>query len=135
MLLGALLLAAGWIVPAPVGLAPAGWHALATLAAIVPALALNALPEGVVALVLAGVWVLGGAVPISTALSGFASESLILMISVLGLGAVVASSGLLYRLAIWTVSHTRGGFTGQVLALAVVGVLVGPTVPAPAAAA
>ncbi len=125
MLLGALLLAAGWIVPAPVGLAPAGWHALA----------LNALPEGVVALVLAGVWVLGGVVPISTALSGFASESLILMISVLGLGAVVASSGLLYRLAIWTVSHTRGGFTGQVLALAVVGVLVGPTVPAPAAAA
>ncbi|PYM56808.1 MAG: hypothetical protein DMD79_21120, partial [Candidatus Rokuibacteriota bacterium] len=44
-------------------------------------------------------------------------------------GSAIASCGLLYRLALWLVAHTRGGFTGQVLALAIAGVLIGPAVP------
>ncbi|MDH3599493.1 MAG: anion permease, partial [Candidatus Tectomicrobia bacterium] len=65
----------------------------------------------------------------SVALSGFASASWVLVVSVLAVGAAIAGSGLLYRLALWMVAHTRGGFAGQVLTLGLAGVLIGPAVP------
>jgi anion transporter len=115
--------------PPPAGLTPQGWHAFVSLAALVPLLALDALPEGILALLLAGVWVVGGVVPPSAALSGFSSESWILVVSVLALGAAIAASGLLYRIALWTVAHSRGGFAGQATALAIAGVILGPAAP------
>jgi di/tricarboxylate transporter len=128
-LLAVAILAVTWLTPPPPGLTPAGWRALGTLVAAVPVLALDALPEGVLALALAAVWVLGGIAPVNVALSGFASTSWVLLVSVLVVGALIASSGLLYRMALWIVAHTRGGFGGQVLALALGGVLIGPAVP------
>jgi di/tricarboxylate transporter len=95
----------------------------------VPLLALDALPEGILALLLAAVWVVGGVVPPAAALSGFSSESWILVVSVLAVGAAIAASGLLYRIALWTVAHSRGGFVGQVTALSVAGVFLGPAAP------
>jgi len=128
-LLAAAIMVGGWGMPPPAGLTPQGWHAFVTLAALVPLLALDALPEGILALLLAGVWVVGGVVPPAAALSGFSSESWILVVSVLALGAAIAASGLLYRIALWTVAHSRGGFVGQVTALSVAGVLLGPAAP------
>ena len=118
-----------WLTPPPAGLTVNGWRALSTLLALVPALALDALPEGVLALGLAAVWVVGGIAPPGRALSGFASSSWVLLVCGLTIGAAIASSGLLFRLALWIVAHTRGGFPGQVLALALGGVLIGPMVP------
>jgi di/tricarboxylate transporter len=106
-----------------------GWRALGTLCAVVPAFALEALPEGVLALLLAAVWVVGGIAPTTIALSGIASSSWVLLVSVLVIGAAIASSGLLFRLALWIVAHTSGRFSAQVLALALGGVLIGPAVP------
>jgi anion transporter len=128
-LLAAAIMLAGWSISPPAGLTSQAWHAFVTLAALVPLLALDALPEGILALLLAGVWVLGGVVPPAVALSGFSSESWILVVSVLAVGAAIAASGLLYRLALWTVTHSRGGFVGQVAALSVAGVLLGPAAP------
>ena len=128
-LLAAAIMAGGWGMPPPAGLSPQGWHAFVTLAALVPLLALDALPEGILALLLAGVWVVGGVVPPAAALSGFSSESWILVVSVLAVGAAIAASGLLYRIALWTVAHSRGGFAGQVTALSVAGVILGPAAP------
>jgi len=128
-LLGAAILLIGWSVAPPAGLTAAGWHALVSLAALVPLLALDALPEGILALLLAAVWVLGGVASPAAALGGFSSESWILVVSVLAVGAAIASSGLLYRLALWTVAHSRGGFVGQVTALCLAGVLLGPAAP------
>jgi di/tricarboxylate transporter len=123
------VLLGSWLWPLPTGLTAAGWYALVTLVAAVPLLAFETLPDGIIALLLAGTWVVGGALPASVALSGFASPSWVLVVSVLALGAAVASSGLLYRLALWIVAHTGGGFVGQVLTLGLAGVLLGPTVP------
>ena len=128
-LLAAAIMVGGWSMPPPAGLTPQGWHAFVTLAALVPLLALDALPEGILALLLAGVWVVGEVVPPAAALSGFSSESWILVVSVLAVGAAIAASGLLYRIALWTVAHSRGGFAGQVTALSVAGVLLGPAAP------
>ena len=128
-LLAVAIMIGGWGMPSPAGLTPQGWHAFVTLAALVPLLALDALPEGILALLLAGVWVVGGVVPPAVALSGFSSESWILVVSVLAVGAAIAASGLLYRIALWTVAHSRGGFAGQVTAMSVAGVLLGPAAP------
>ena len=127
--LAALTLAIGWGTPPPAGLTPAGWHALATLVAIVPVLALEALPDGAVALALAAVLVLGGVAPAPIALSGLATGSLLLIVSVLAVGAAIASCGLLYRLALWAVVNARGGYSAQVTALGLAGLLVGAAVP------
>ncbi len=127
--LGALLLVVGWMVPPPGGLSAAGWHALVTLIAIVPVLGLDALPEGIVALALAAVWVVGGVAPPRVAMGGFATAGWVLVVGVLLIGAAIASSGLLYRLALQSVRLAKGGFAAQAAALAAVGILIGPANP------
>ena len=100
-----------------------------TLSAAVPALAVGAIPDGVLALLIATIWVVGGVVPVAEAFSGFASTSWVLVVSVYLVGSAVASSGLLFRLVLWTLTHTGGGFTGRVLSLGVTGLLLGPAAP------
>jgi DASS family divalent anion:Na+ symporter len=129
MLAAGVILFSGWLSAPVEGLSPAGWHALVLLAAVVPMLAVEALPEGVLALLLAAAWVLGGVAGPEVTLTGFSSASWVLVVSVLAVGSAIAASGVLYRLALWTVAHTRGGFRSQVIALSIVGVLMGPAVP------
>lgn len=119
----------GWLVPPLWGLSPEAWRALLSLVAAVPVLALSALPEGVVALALGALWVVGQVAPVRIALGGFASAGWVLVVAVLIIGAAMASSGLLYRLALWAVAHARGGYPGQVFALALAGVVLGPANP------
>jgi di/tricarboxylate transporter len=76
-----------------------------------------------------GAWVLAGIVSPSVALSGFSSPSWVLLVSVLIIGAAIASSGLPYRVALWAVQNSRSGFGGQVSALCVAGALLSPAVP------
>jgi hypothetical protein len=128
-LLGLLILVFGWFVAPPTGLSAPGWHALVLLAAAVPVLAVEALPDGILALLLCVAWVLGGVARPEVAFVGFSSASWILVVSVLAVGAAIAASGVLYRLALWMVVHTKGGFAGQVAALSFGGVLMGPAVP------
>lgn len=128
-MLAALIFVVCWPLPAPAGLPITGWHALVPLIALLPLLAMSSLPEGILALVLAGAWVLDGVVSAPVALAGFASPSWVLVVAVLAVGSAIAASGLLYRFALWSVSHSRAGFAGQVIALIVAGVLLGPAVP------
>ena len=127
--LAVLILAATWVTPPPAGLEPAGWRALGTLGAMVPVLALEVLPEGVLALLTIALWTLGGVAPARVGLAGFATPSWVLVVAVLAFGGVLASTGLLYRLALGIVARARGGFAGQATALALAGVALGPAVP------
>ena len=124
-----VMLGVGWALPPPTGMSAAAWHALVVLLAALPALALDAMLEGVLALLLAGAWVLLGITPAAVALSGFASTSWVLVVAVLVIGAAITASGVLYRLSLLTITHIRGGFAGEVTALSLTGVLVGPAVP------
>jgi anion transporter len=99
------------------------------LLAILPALVLDALLEGALGLLLACAWVLTGAASVTDALSGFASTSWVLVVSVLIIGAAITQTGILYRLALETITHMRGGFIGEATALACAGQLLGPAVP------
>jgi CRP-like cAMP-binding protein len=129
LILGAILLAGLWPLPSPEGLSDRGWHALATLIASVPLLAVEALPDGIVALMIASVWVVGGVTQPRIALGGFASTQWVLVVSTLAVGVAIASSGLLYRMALWVVANSRGGYAGQVVGLGVAGMAVGPAAP------
>jgi di/tricarboxylate transporter/CRP-like cAMP-binding protein len=127
--IGLLILIVGWVLPPPEGLSVDGWHALVSLVAVLPLLALETLPDGITALLLAAIWVVGGVTSPRIALGGFATSNWILVVSALAVGTAIASSGLLYRMALWTVANSRGGFVGQVLSLGLAGVAIGPAVP------
>jgi anion transporter len=124
-----IIVGVGWALPPPLGLTVVAWRALIALLAIIPALMLDAVLEGVLALLLACAWVLSGVASSSEALSGFASSSWVLVVSVLIVGAAITQTGILYRLALLTINHMRGGFVGEATALACVGQLLGPAVP------
>jgi di/tricarboxylate transporter len=129
--LAGLLLAAGWLIPPPTGFSVAGWHAAATFLAIVPLMACASLPDGAIALVLVALWVLGGIASPRVALGGFASGGWVLTVAVFVVGAVIASSGVLFRLALWSVEHARGGFKTEAAALFLTGLISSAAVPNP----
>jgi di/tricarboxylate transporter/CRP-like cAMP-binding protein len=128
-LVGLLILLVAWPLPPPEGLSEGGWHALVTLIAVLPLFALETLPDGIIALLMAGIWVVGGVTTPRIALGGFATNTWVLVVSALAVGTAIASSGLLYRLALWTVANSRGGYVGQVLSLGLAGMVIGPAVP------
>lgn len=123
------MLAVGWAVPPPLGLSAVAWHALLVLLAALPALALDAMLEGVLALLIAGAWVVLGVAGPAVALAGFATTSWMFVVAVLVIGAAITATGLLYRLALAAITHMRGGFPGEVTALSLAGLVIGPAVP------
>jgi di/tricarboxylate transporter/CRP-like cAMP-binding protein len=131
LVLAALTLCAGWLVPQPAGFSVEAWHAAATFCAIVPLMMFEALPDAAIALGLVATWVLGGVTTPEVALSGFASGSWVLTIAIFIVGAVVASSGVLFRIALWSVEHSRGGFKTQAMALCVSGWISSAAIPNP----
>jgi anion transporter len=128
-LLAIAVLGVGLVLPAPSGLSQVGWHALVILAAGLVALVFDALLEGIIALLLAGAWVVFGVVPPAVALSGFSSPSWVLVTFILIAGTAITSTGLLYRCALEIIVRMRGGFSGEITALSLAGLLVGPAIP------
>jgi hypothetical protein len=68
-------------------------------------------------------------VPARSALSGFSTTTWILVVSMFAVRAAVAASGLLYRLALWSVARGTGFVVGQVMTLGVSGLVLGAAVP------
>ena len=129
LVLGLVLLIGGWFgVPPPTDLGLAGWHALVGLIVIVPMLAFEALPDGAIALFLVALYAVGGVVPARVALSGYSSTTWVLVVTTFAMGAAIASSGLLYRLALWTVARASS-FRGQVATLGLSGLILGAAMP------
>jgi len=131
LVLAVLILCAGWLTPPPQGFSVEAWHAAATLFAIVPLMVLESLPDAAIALVLVAIWVLGGVSSPEVALSGFASGSWVLTIAIFIVGTVIASSGVLFRVALWSVEHAWGGFKTQAIALCVTGWVSSAAIPNP----
>jgi di/tricarboxylate transporter/CRP-like cAMP-binding protein len=129
IVISALLLVMTWPLPPPEGLSEPGWHALTTLLASLPLFAVEALPDGIVALLIVAVWVIGGVTTPRIAMGGFATTQWALVVSTLAVGVAIAASGLLYRMALWVVATSRGGYAGQVIGLGVAGMVVGPAAP------
>lgn len=70
-----------------------------------------------------------GLVPPAVALSGFASDGFFMAMSVLGLGALVVSSGLSYRFMLFLLRHTPRNQFFYNVNLALTGILFSPLLP------
>ncbi|HLH25288.1 MAG TPA: SLC13 family permease [Chloroflexota bacterium] len=129
-LLVALALGAVFVLlPAPSDLSVEAWTALGLLVVFVPILVLDVVPDFVAALLLVGAWAVLGVVPPRVALGGYASGTWVLVLAVLGLGAAVARSGLLYRATLLALTHLPATHVVQGLALAALGLLFTPAMP------
>lgn len=129
LLFALAVIGGSFVVPPPDGLSDLGWKALAVLIAAVPAMAAQVIPEGVLALLMAFAYALIGVASSDIVLSGYATQSWLLLVCVLVIGSALASTGLLYRLALLMIGRLKHGYVGQVISLALAGVLIGPAVP------
>jgi CRP-like cAMP-binding protein len=118
------LLCLGWLLPTPAGLGRGGLVALGSLAATVPLLVANVLPDYVVMLLLTLALVLPGLVPASAMLGGFAAPAWLMILTLLAVGAAVSRSGLMFRLVLFSLQRLPPRFLPQSLVLCVTGVLM-----------
>ncbi len=90
-------------------------------------------PDYVVALLMALLWVAAGIAEPAEALSGFASPSWLYMLFVLALGAAIAKSGLLYRFSLLALKLFPSSYRGQFWGLIASGILLNPLLPSSSA--
>ncbi len=118
-----------WLTPPPEGLDLAGMKMLGLLAWAAAFWAFDVLPDYVVGLGLIIGWIVFGVVPAEVAVSGFTTSPFFLIIGVLGIGASLQSSGLLFRLALQVLQRFPLTHRGQWLGLALSGTAITPGIP------
>lgn len=87
------------------------------------------LPSYVTTITMGMLWFAVKAVPLGTVLSGFSSSTWWLIVGVMGIGSAVKNSGLLKRLSLYSLKFFKPTYTGQVLALMVMGLIIAPLIP------
>jgi len=127
--LGVVIGLALWVAPPFSGLSPEGMHMLGLLAWAAVFWAFDVLPDYVVGLGMMLAWIVFKVVPSEVAVSGFTTSPFFLIIGVLGIGASLQSSGLLFRLALQVLRRFPLTHRGQTLGLALTGTCVTPGIP------
>lgn len=118
-----------WPIGPPRGLGTQAWHVALIICGAALAWLSEPVPDFVVALAMPTAWGIAGLVPLSVAFGGFASSAWLVALGALGLGAAMARSGLLFRIALRLMRTFPATYVGQLLALLSGGVLVTPLVP------
>ncbi|MEK7214272.1 MAG: SLC13 family permease, partial [Chloroflexota bacterium] len=115
----------GWWGPVPEGLSRQGQVGLCTIAASLPLLVMQVMPNYAVAVLLAALLVVPGVVTPSVALAGMGSSSWLMILTLLAISASLSGSGLLFRLALLAAERLPPNFLIQSLALSGLGVVLG----------
>jgi len=118
-----------WQMSPPALLDEKDLHFLASLAGAIVLWIFSVFDEYVVALALLLVWLVSGVVPAEMALAGFSQNSWFFVLGVLGIGAAVTKSGLLYRVALEVLHRIPADYKLHTLILAASGLLVTPVLP------
>ena len=118
-----------WAMPPPIPLDERGIRFLATLAAGVILWLFNVVDDYIVAIMLLLVWLLFGLAPPEMAVAGFSKSSWFFVLGVLGIGAAVTKSGLLYRVALQVLRQIPPNYKVYSFVLAASGLLVTPLLP------
>ncbi|MGE5449891.1 MAG: SLC13 family permease [Methanomassiliicoccales archaeon] len=113
----------------PGQLQPASMQALGIVIWAIIWWVFEVLPEYVTALLMCTLFVLLDLVPFTTAFNSFSSSTWWLLMASLGLGAAIAHSGLLTRMARSIIRLFPATYRGQVMGLLGVGFLTAPFVP------
>ncbi|MCZ7647513.1 MAG: SLC13 family permease [Planctomycetota bacterium] len=86
-------------------------------------------PEYIPAIFVVLASIILGVVPTERVLSGFASGSFFMAMSVFGIGSVLVRSGLTYRLSLWLLRHAPNSQLGYECSMMLVGLLLTPILP------
>jgi di/tricarboxylate transporter len=113
IVLSLALLAAAWLSPLPEGLGRPAFAALFTTAASLPLMLADVLPAYVITIMLAAGLVIPGIVTPSVALSGFASNSWLMIVVLFSVSGAIAKSGLMYRVALLMLQRLPGNLIVQ----------------------
>lgn len=122
---------AGWLVwwSHPSGLDETSTLFLALMAGAVALWITGAFDQHVVAVALLLAWVVSGSVPVDLALSGFSKSSWFFVLGVLGIGAAVTKSGLLYRVSLEILRRLPPRYRVCSFVLAASGAFITPLLP------
>ncbi|WP_166239720.1 SLC13 family permease [Paenibacillus turpanensis] len=93
----------------------------------------NIIPDYIVALGMAMLWVTGGLLEPEVALSGFASTTWLYMIFIMALSAVITKSGILYRFSLHALQRFPPHYRGQLWGIVTGGALLNPMIPSSSA--
>lgn len=115
--------------PAPKGLDTKAMINLGVLVWAIVYWATGALPDYVTALVMAFVWIVGLKIPSNVALGAFNSTTQWLLLSALVFAGSLIKTGLVRRISLWLLKVLPATYFGQVLALMLAGIVMGPVVP------
>ncbi|MBQ6454172.1 MAG: anion permease, partial [Coriobacteriales bacterium] len=107
LVVGVLLAALLFVIPAPAGFSPQGWHLLGVLVPIVIIWATEVMPVGVASLLLLTVVCVAGISTPDVAFSGFANHLCWLMLGAFILADAMMASGLSRRMALWLLSKAK----------------------------
>jgi anion transporter len=125
-------LAAGlaiWHMPPQPFLDERGVRFLATLTACVILWMLEVFEEYVVAVLLLLSWLIFNIVPTHMALAGFSKSEWLFVLGILGIGAAVTKSGLLYRVALEALRRMRPSYRLYTLVFSASGLVATPLLP------
>ncbi|MFC5701996.1 SLC13 family permease [Cohnella faecalis] len=93
----------------------------------------NIIPDYIVALGMAMLWVLFGIVKPESALSGFSSPTWLYMIFIMALSAVITKSGILYRLSLHALKRFPPHYRGQISGIVAGAIVLNPLIPSSSA--
>lgn len=113
----------------PTGLEPASMRFLGIFACFVIYLLTEVVPAYALALLLCSSFVIFKVAPFATAFGQFSSDTLMLLVGALGIGAGISKSGLLNRLTLNIMKLFPGSYRGQILAFLITGTIVAPLIP------
>jgi DASS family divalent anion:Na+ symporter len=118
-----------WFAPVPAGLTPEAWHLFAVFAAAISSVIVNALPLLTAALLAVGVVVLTGTVDAAKAFAGFASPSVLLVVSAFLVASTVVKCGLGRRIGLLVVGAFGRSTLGLGYSIFVTDALIAPAFP------
>jgi len=128
-ILGILVWAYLWFWTPDIGLEPAATQQFGLLSLTLIFWVFWVFPDYGVALIFALGLILSGLAKANVALGGFASTTWFMTLGVLGLGAAITGSGLFYRLSLQLVRVFPLNYSGQIVALGLMGIVVMALIP------
>ena len=118
-----------WLIPAPAGVDPRGWHLLAIFVATVAGIIAQALPMGAMATIGMAAALLTETLDIDEALIGFSRDSVWLVVAAFLLAGTFIRTGLGRRIAYMFMSLVGHRTLGLAYSLGATDVVLGPFIP------
>jgi len=118
-----------WFTPVPAGLTAPAWHLFAVFVAAIACVLLNSFPLLTASMIAVGAVVLTGTITPAQAFSGFANNSVLLVVVAFVVAQAVVKSGLGRRISLLMVSRFGGSPLGLAYSIVLTDAAIAPAFP------